>query len=167
MTFLSTWVLFGVRSSILPLFVTEELHGTTTIVGFGFTLSALAQGLILIRAGRFSDNSGRRAALLIGFTMISIGLGFLIFATTTWMFMLAMLFFGLGGAFGGTGAALVGDVIKGRSGRLCGISDGWRCGNDGRTNFARVYLRYLFLSHRLCHNSFCFFNCDTACSPLT
>ncbi len=121
MTFLSTWVLFGVRSSILPLFVTEELNGTTTIVGFGFTLSALAQGLILIRAGRFSDNSGRRAALLIGFTMISIGLGFLIFATTTWMFLLSMLFFGLGGAFGGTGAALVGDVIKGRSGKVIAI----------------------------------------------
>jgi MFS family permease len=97
------------------------LNGTATIVGFGFTLSALAQGLILIRAGRFSDNSGRRAALLIGFTMISIGLGFLIFATTTWMFLLSMLFFGLGGAFGGTGAALVGDVIKGRSGKVIAI----------------------------------------------
>ena len=122
MTFLSTWVLFGVRSSILPLFVTEELNGTTTIVGFGFTLSALAQGLILIRAGRFSDNSGRRAALLIGFTMISIGLGFLIFATTTWMFLLSMIVLGFGGAFlSTTPASMVGDVIKGRGGKVIAI----------------------------------------------
>jgi len=121
MTFLLTWVLFGVRSSILPLYVIEDLHGTTTLVGIGFTIAALAQGLILIRAGRYSDKAGRRPALILGVSLISIGLLILIFSINTWMYLIAMLFLGLGGAFGGTGAALVGDVIKGRSGRVVAI----------------------------------------------
>ncbi len=121
MTFLLTWVLFGVRSSILPLYVIQDLHGTTTLVGIGFTIAALAQGLILIRAGRFSDKTGRRPALMLGVSLITIGLLILIFSINIWMYLIAMLFLGLGGAFGGTAAALVGDVIKGRSGRVVAI----------------------------------------------
>ena len=60
MTFLTSWILFGVRSSILPLYVIQDLGGTTTLVGIGFTVGALAQGLILIRAGKFSDSAGRK-----------------------------------------------------------------------------------------------------------
>ncbi len=121
-SFLVTWALFGVRSSILPLYVVEDLNGTITLVGIGFTISALAQGLILIRAGRFSDSNGRKPALLIGLTTIAIGLLILIFAINVEMYLIAMVFIGLGGAFGGTATAIVGDVIHGRSGKVVAIS---------------------------------------------
>ncbi len=121
-SFLVTWALFGVRSSILPLYVVEDLNGTVTLVGIGFTISALAQGLILIRAGRFSDSNGRKPALIIGLTTIAIGLLILIFAINVEMYLLAMVFIGLGGAYAGTATAIVGDVIHGRSGKVVAIS---------------------------------------------
>ena len=121
MTFLTSWILFGVRSSILPLYVIQDLGGTTTLVGIGFTVGALAQGLILIRAGKFSDNSGRKKALSIGFIFIACGITTLILAQSIWFYLVAMLFLGIGGAYGNTGAALVGDVIKGRSGRVIAV----------------------------------------------
>jgi len=121
MTFLTSWILFGVRSSILPLYVIQDLGGTTTLVGLGFTVGALAQGLILIRAGKFSDNAGRKKALSIGFIFIACGITTLILAQSIWFYLVAMLFLGIGGAYGNTGAALVGDVIKGRSGRVIAV----------------------------------------------
>ncbi len=121
MTFLTSWILFGVRSSILPLYVIQDLGGTTTIVGIGFTVGALAQGLILIRAGRFSDNAGRKRALSVGFIFIAAGISTLILAQSRWLYLLAMVLLGIGGAYGNTGAALVGDVIKGRSGRVIAV----------------------------------------------
>ncbi|NDB07683.1 MAG: MFS transporter, partial [Actinobacteria bacterium] len=39
LTFIGSWVLFGLRSSLVPLFVTDELGGSTTVVGLGFTLA--------------------------------------------------------------------------------------------------------------------------------
>jgi MFS family permease len=121
MTFLTSWILFGVRSSILPLYVIQDLGGTTTLVGIGFTVGALAQGLILIRAGKFSDNAGRKKALSVGFIFIACGITTLILAQSIWFYLIAMLFLGIGGAYGNTGAALVGDVIKGRSGRVIAV----------------------------------------------
>lgn len=121
MTFLTSWILFGVRSSILPLYVIQDLGGTTTLVGIGFTVGALAQGLILIRAGKFSDSAGRKRALSIGFIFIAAGVGLLILAHSIWLYLFAMLLLGIGGAYGNTAAALVGDVIKGRSGRVIAV----------------------------------------------
>ena len=46
----------------VPVFVTEELNSTTAVVGYGLAISAIVQGLILLKAGRYSDQKGRRAA---------------------------------------------------------------------------------------------------------
>jgi MFS family permease len=40
LAFINNWVLFGLRSSILPLFVTEELGSTATVAGIGLTIGA-------------------------------------------------------------------------------------------------------------------------------
>ena len=128
LTFVTNWVLLGVRSSILPLFVTEELHSTTAIVGLGFTLSALFQGLLLLPAGTLSDLRGRRAALSIGSTAVLAGSITLIFTVHPWMFLLAMIVTGIGGAFlATTPANIVGDVIRGKSGQVIAL---WQMAGD-------------------------------------
>jgi MFS family permease len=99
LAFVTNWILFGVRSSILPLFVTEVLHSSTSIVGLGFTLSALFQGLLLLPAGTLSDVRGRRVALSIGATVVLVGSITLIFTVHPWMFLLSMCITGIGGAF--------------------------------------------------------------------
>ena len=60
------WALFGVRSSLIPLFVTEGMGKSATWTGIGFFVSAAAQGGLLLPAGSFTDRVGRRPALLIG-----------------------------------------------------------------------------------------------------
>ena len=122
LAFIGTWVFFGMRSSILPVFVTEELNSTTAVVGYGFALSAVVQGAILLKAGRFSDQKGRRAASIIGAHIVFVGVLILTFSINTWMFLLSMIVLGFGGAFlSVTPASIVGDVIKGRGGKVIAI----------------------------------------------
>ena len=121
-TFIATWVTFGLRASILPIFVTEELKSTTAVVGYGLAISAIMQGIYLLRAGRFSDSNGRRASAIIGANVVFIAILILTFATHVWMFILSMAILGLGGAFITTvPASIVGDVIQGKGGKVIGI----------------------------------------------
>jgi MFS family permease len=122
LTFISTWIFFGLRASILPIFVTEELNSTTTVVGYGLTLSAVLQGVFLLRAGRFSDTKGRRAVAVIGANVVFVGVLLLTFSTHVWMFLASMAVIGFGGAFLATApASIVGDVIRGRGGKVIAI----------------------------------------------
>jgi MFS family permease len=122
LTFIGTWVFFGLRASILPIFVTEELDSTTAVVGYGLALSAVIQGLVLLRAGRYSDEKGRRAASIIGAQVVLFGVLLLTFSIHIWMYLLAMAVLGFGGAFISiTPASIVGDVIKGKGGKVIAI----------------------------------------------
>jgi MFS family permease len=122
LAFIGTWVFFGMRASILPVFVTEELNSTTAVVGYGFALSAIVQGAILLKAGRFSDQKGRRGSSIIGANIVFVGVLILTFAVNAWMFLLSMIVLGFGGAFlSTTPASMVGDVMKGKGGKVIAI----------------------------------------------
>lgn len=122
LAFIGSWVFFGLRASILPIFVTEELNSTTAVVGYGLALSAVIQGLILLKAGRYSDEKGRRAASIIGAQVVLLGVLLLTFSVHIWMYLLAMAILGCGGAFLSTSpASIVGDVIKGKGGKVIAI----------------------------------------------
>jgi MFS family permease len=122
LAFIGTWVFFGMRSSILPVFVTEELNSTTAVVGYGFAISAIVQGAILLKAGRYSDEKGRRAASIVGANIVFVGVLILTFAVNSWMFLLSMIVLGFGGAFlATTPASMVGDIIKGKGGKVIAI----------------------------------------------
>jgi len=122
LSFMSAWVLFGMRSSILPLFVTESLHSTAAVVGYGFALAALFQGLLLMKAGRISDLHGRKRVVMLGSYIIMAGILGLTFSIHIWMFLVSMSVLGIGGAFLATApGSIVGDVIKGKGGKVIGI----------------------------------------------
>ena len=122
LAFIGSWVFFGLRASILPIFVTEELNSTTAVVGYGLALSAVIQGLILLRAGRYSDEKGRRAASIIGAQVVLLGVLLLTFSVHIWMYLISMAVLGFGGAFISiTPASIVGDVIKGKGGKVIAI----------------------------------------------
>lgn len=128
LSFVTNWVLFGLRSSILPIFVTENLHSTTAVVGFGFTLAALIQGAFLLPAGKLSDTRGRRTALGIGSTVVLFGTLLMVFTIHPWMYLVAMIVLGFGGAFlSTTPANIVGDVIRGKSGQVIAL---WQMAGD-------------------------------------
>ncbi|MSZ45161.1 MAG: MFS transporter [Actinobacteria bacterium] len=120
--FLSNWVLFGLRNSILPLFAKENLGASNTTLGLGFTVAAVVQGVALVYVGKLSDFRGRKFALMIGsFTLLS-GVATIIISSHWWYYFLAMIFFGIGGAFEGTAAsAVVGDLFGGKGGRVIAL----------------------------------------------
>ncbi len=121
-TFLANWILFGLRSSILPLFVTSKLHVSTSLLGFGFTFAAIAQASLLVIAGRLIDIRGRKFGLLVGSSFLLSGMLVLITATHQWSYFVLMILFGLGGAFMGTApVSVVGDLFGGRGGRVIAL----------------------------------------------
>ena len=122
LAFIVNWVIFGLRASIMPIFVIEDLHSTTAVVGFGLAISAIFQGALLMRGGRLSDLKGRRIASLIGSSVSLLGVLFLTLAIHPWMFLIAMAIMGIGGAYlSTTPSSIVGDIIRGRGGQVIAI----------------------------------------------
>jgi MFS family permease len=121
-TFVASWVLFGVRTSILPLFITEQLKSTAAVVGWGFTISAVIQGTLILRAGRISDERGRRFILIVGTTIALAGIIIMTLTLNPLMFFISMAIMGLGNAFlASAPATIVGDLIEGKGGQVIAL----------------------------------------------
>ncbi len=121
-TFVTSWVLFGVRTSILPLFITEQLKSTAAVVGWGFTISAVIQGTLILRAGRLSDERGRRFILIVGTSIAMVGIVCMTVTLNPAMYILTMAILGLGNAFLATApATIIGDLIEGKGGQVIAL----------------------------------------------
>jgi len=109
------WAIFGVRSSLIPLFVVEGLRLGPSWTGAGLVLSAVVQALVLIPTGRLVDSRGRRPFLQAG-AAFSMAAGVVMaLAGSAPLFMIGMALYGTGSAFlSVSSAAVVGDVIGGR-----------------------------------------------------
>ncbi len=111
------WAIFGVRSSLIPLFVVEGLRLGPAWTGAGLALSAVVQALVLIPAGRMADTRGRRPFLRAGAAFSLVAGVAMAFAGGAPLFMVGMAMYGTGSALlGVSSAAIVGDVIGGRGG---------------------------------------------------
>ncbi len=119
-TFTSAASGFGLRSSLIPIFVTDALGKTLSYSSFGFLLSSITTAMFLIPAGRLVDLKGRRLPLIIGISALSASLLLLTLYETTWTFLLSMMLGGLAGAFlGSAPSAVIGDIIgKQRGGNV-------------------------------------------------
>ncbi len=118
LAFLGSWIFFGMRSSILPLFVVSDLGATAAVVGLSFTLALIAQGTVMIRAGKYSDRNGRRPVIIAGFSITLFALIILILAKSVLVYLIGMTILGFGAGFAASAGAIVGDVIKGKSGKV-------------------------------------------------
>jgi MFS family permease len=115
--FATGWGLFGLRMSLLPLFVVDGLGLGAGWVGAGLFVSTITQASTLLVAGRIADVRGRRPALTTGAAMVTTSFVVLATLETPAFYLLAMAVFGVGSAFLGTSStAVVGDVIGGRGG---------------------------------------------------
>ena len=113
------WALFGVRSSLIPLFVTEGIGASGTWVGIGFFVSAATQGGLLLVAGGFADRVGRRPAMLIGSSVAALSMAGVAVSDSLGVYVVAMALFGVGSAFLSVApSAVVGDVAAGKGGTV-------------------------------------------------
>ncbi|MCZ2839841.1 MFS transporter [Modestobacter sp. VKM Ac-2985] len=116
------WVLFGVRNSLVPLYVTEELGKTVAWAGAGLLAGSVAQAVGLLRAGRLADTWGRRPSLLLGSGLATAAIAVLVLPPSTAAFLLSMATFGLGASLlASVPAAVVGDVSPARGGRVVAV----------------------------------------------
>jgi len=121
-SFITSWVLFGMSRSILPLFMVEEIKVTPSFMGLGFTISTIINGLFLLRAGRLSDQNGRRYSAVIGTSFVTLFIIAIAFTTKPWEFLAASVIVGFGGAFlSTTPSSIVGDVLEGKGGQVIGL----------------------------------------------
>jgi MFS family permease len=118
----SGWALFGVRSSLVPLFVVEGLRRGPEWTGIGLVVGSAAQALLLLWAGRFTDERGRKPAMLLGSSLATGSMLLLALSATVPAYLLAMALLGTGAAFLGTApAAVVGDTVRGRGGSVVAV----------------------------------------------
>ena len=121
-SFSTGFILYGMGRSILPLFMVEEMNVSTTYMGVGFTLASIANGLLLLRAGKQSDVKGRRYVAVIGSGALTISTLLLVITYQAWIFLPAMIFSGIAGAYLATvPGSLVGDVLKGKGGQVIAL----------------------------------------------
>jgi len=114
---------WGLRSSLLPLFVTQMLHKNLAFASAGFLLSGLTQAALLLRAGHMIDTKGRKLPLIIGTGTLTLAMLLLMLDTSAAGFFAVMFLLGISAAFlGPTPAAVVGDVVGARgSGRVVAL----------------------------------------------
>lgn len=116
------WMLFGVRNSLVPVYVVEDIGRTATWAGAGFLVGSLAQAAGLLRAGHVADLRGRRPAMIAGSTICTVSIALLVLPPTLWVFLVAMAGFGFGASFlASAPSAVVGDLSPGRGGRLVAV----------------------------------------------
>jgi MFS family permease len=116
------WVLFGVRNSLVPLYVTEDLGKTVAWAGAGLLAGSLAQAVGLLRAGQLSDSWGRRPSLVLGAALATASMAVLVLPPATGLFLLSMATFGLAASLlASVPAAIIGDVSPARGGRLVAV----------------------------------------------
>ncbi|MHB1489196.1 bacillibactin exporter [mine drainage metagenome] len=111
------WGIVGVRSSLVPLFVVEGLRLGASWTGAGLVVSAVAQAVALVPAGRAVDVRGRRPYLRAGAVLALIAAVTMAVTGGAPLFLVAMALYGVGSALLGVStSAVVGDVIGGRGG---------------------------------------------------
>ncbi|WP_016697202.1 MFS transporter [Actinoalloteichus spitiensis] len=111
------WAVFGVRISLLPLFVVEALRVGESMAGISLAVFAAGNAVVLVFSGRLADRIGRKPLVLVGLLVSAGGTAWLGFTTTVPAFLAASLVAGLGaGLLSPPQGAAVADVIGRRGG---------------------------------------------------
>lgn len=115
--FADSWGAVGVRSALIPLFVSDVLHRSSTWTGIGFLVVSAVNGAILLPAGRYADNVGRKPLLVAGCMGSGVGIAVLAVWPTLGGYLVGLALLGLGsGLLDVAPAAVVGDIVEGRGG---------------------------------------------------
>jgi MFS family permease len=103
---------FGLRVALIPLFVIEVLNSDPRLASLGFLVAAITQALMLWPAGRVSDLSSRKAAMLVGSFLLIVGLLFIIINESKLIYFVSMALMGAAAAFLTAGpSATIGDIV--------------------------------------------------------
>ncbi|MDX8145786.1 MFS transporter [Lentzea sp. BCCO 10_0061] len=113
--FANGWAVFGVRISLVPVFVIEALEHSAAVAGISMSVFAAGNAAMLFLSGRIADTRGRKPVAIVGLLvsgLATVGMGF---TGDLWTFMAASLIAGMGaGLLNPPQNAVVADVIGAR-----------------------------------------------------
>jgi MFS family permease len=116
--FANGWAVYGVRVSLVPLFVVEVLHRAESLAGVALSIFAAGTVTVLMFSGKLADSLGRRLPMLIGLVATGSATIWLGFTGGVVEFLAAALLAGAGTglvspAQGATVADVIGSQAKG------------------------------------------------------
>ncbi len=115
-SFANGWAVFGVRVSLVPLFVEEVLRRDGAFAGTALAVFAAGNVAMLTLSGKLTDSWGRKPMVLIGLLVSGGGTIWVGFTDTVPLFLTATVVAGLGaGLLAPPQQATVADVIGSRS----------------------------------------------------
>jgi MFS family permease len=118
-SFANGWAVFGVRVSLVPLFVEEVLRRDGAFAGTALAVFAVGNVLMLLVSGRMADSWGRKPTVMLGLIVSAGGTIWVGFTADVPTFLIATVVAGLGaGLLAPPLQATVADVIgsRGRGG---------------------------------------------------
>jgi MFS family permease len=106
------WAVYGVRVSLVPLFVVEALHRAESLAGLALSIFAAGNVAVLMFSGKLVDSFGRRPSMLVGLVVTGGATIWLGFTGGVPAFLAAALIAGAGtGLITPAQGATVADVI--------------------------------------------------------
>lgn len=114
--FANGWAAMGVRTSLVPLFVTEVLHQSDSFSAFALAAFAVGNVGVLLFSGRLTDAIGRRWPSVAGLVIAAGGMGWFGLTDALVPALIASVVTGIGsGLLTPAQAAAVADVVGSRS----------------------------------------------------
>lgn len=121
-SFAGSWAIVGVRSAIVPQYVTDRLHLGSAWVYVAFFVVSVVSGLLLLPFGRIADTRGRRPVIIGGLLVGALGFVLLPALPFTIGLLIAMALLGVAGAGDSVApGAVMGDVVGGRGGTVVAV----------------------------------------------
>ena len=116
------WTLAGVRMTLVPLFAKEDLGLSESGIGATLGVAAVAQFLVMWKAGSLADERGRKVVLLPALAGLAVTTALVGMAGGAVGLGLVMAALGLATGFAGVApGAIVADVAPRRSGTAIGL----------------------------------------------
>ncbi|GGU48255.1 MFS transporter [Lentzea flava] len=113
--FANGWAVFGVRISLVPVFVIEALKHSPAVAGISMSVFAGGNAAMLFLSGKIADTRGRKPVAIAGLVVSGLATVWMGFTGDVWTFMAASLVAGMGaGLLNPPQNAVVADVIGAR-----------------------------------------------------
>ncbi|WP_434450241.1 MFS transporter [Lentzea sp. E54] len=110
--FANGWAVFGVRISLIPVFVIEALKYNAAVAGISMSVFAAGNAAMLFVSGRIADTRGRKPVAIAGLVVSGLATVWMGFTGDLWTFMAASLIAGMGaGLLNPPQNAVVADII--------------------------------------------------------